>query len=62
MIQLVNGGIAFLVTGVALLVVLRLRWMRTLPESRQRTVIWLTVASSGFAVCWLPLVLVLLRR
>jgi hypothetical protein len=59
--QLVNGGVALLVTGLVLLIVLWLPWMRALPENRQKKVIWLVAASAGFAVCWLPLALVLFK-
>ena len=59
--QLVNGAVALVVTGVVLLIILQLRWMRALPENRQKRVVWLVAASTGFAVCWLPLLLVLFR-
>ena len=59
--QLVNGAVALVVTGVVLLIVLQLRWMRALPENHQKRVVWLVAASTGFAVCWLPLLLVLIR-
>jgi hypothetical protein len=60
-IQLVTGGIAFLVTGLVLLIVLWLPWMRALPESRQKKVVWLVAASTGVAVCCLPFALWLFR-
>jgi hypothetical protein len=61
MFMIVNGGVALVVTGLVLLIVLCLPWMRALPENRQKTVIWLVAASAGFAVCWLPLALVLFK-
>ncbi len=59
--MIVNGGVALFVTGLVLLIVLCLPWMRALPENRQKRVIWLVAASAGFAVCWLPLALVLFK-
>ena len=59
--QLVMGGMAFFVTVLVLLIVLWLPWMRALPESRQKKVIWLVAASAGVAVCCLPFALWLFR-
>ncbi len=59
--MLVMGGMAFLVAGVVLLIVLWLPWMRALPEGRQKKVIWLVAASAGLAVCCLPFAFSLLR-
>jgi hypothetical protein len=60
-IQLVTGGMACLATGLVLLILLWLPWMRALPESRQKKVIWLVAATTGFAVCCLPFALWLFR-
>jgi len=59
--QLVMGGMAFLVTGLVLLIVLWLPWMRALPDGRQKKVIWLVAASAGVAVCCLPFAFWLFR-
>ena len=59
--QLVTGGMAFSVTALVLLIVLWLPWMRALPESRQKKVIWLVAASAGVAVCCLPFAFWLFR-
>ena len=58
---LVMGGMAFLVTGLVLLIVLWLPWMRALPEGRQKKVICLVAASAGVAVCCSPFAFWLFR-
>ena len=55
--QLLTGGATFFVTGLVLLILLQLRWVRGLPEGRQKLVIWLAAAITGTVVCCLPLAL-----
>lgn len=59
--QILMGCAAFFVTGLALLVLLCLPWMRTLPQNRQTLSICTVAAISGIAVCFVSLLIVLLR-